>query len=83
MRFEQVMSGRWESDSQVYSAAMLSGPKRELKGIKEAQYIILSGDYKGNTVYRLYEQHVGRKEFIKRFKTLEAAVKAANKELEA
>lgn len=77
MKFEQVRNGRWESNTQVWSAAMLAGPERELKGIKEAQYIILSGDYKGTTVYRLYEQHLGRKEFIKRFKSLEAAIKFA------
>lgn len=79
MKFEQVRNGRWESDKQVCSAAMLVGAERDLKSIREAKYIIISGDYKDTTVYRLYEQHLGRKEFLKRFKTVEAAIKFANK----
>ena len=77
MKFEQVRNGRWESDTKVYSAALLTGSERELKGMEDAKYVIVAGDYKGNTAYRLYEQHLGHKEFIKRFKSVEAAIKFA------
>ncbi len=84
MKFTETSTGIWKSDITAVSAMMLAGENREPKAIHEPRFIIKQGeDKKNNTVYRLYEQHVGRKEFIKRFKTLEAAVKAANKELEA
>lgn len=80
MKFNQTSTGTWKSEQEVYSAAMLAGEKREPIGIKESKFIIKEGEYKGNTVYRLYEQHIGRKEFLKRFKTLEDAIKFASKE---
>ena len=84
MKFTETYKGIWKSDITAVSAMMLAGEKREPKGIHEPRFIIkMEEDKKGNTVYRLYEQHVGRKLFIKRFKTLEAAIKAADKEMEA
>ena len=76
--FTQTADGVWESEAKSYSAAMLAGPNREAKGILEPRYTIVEGEYKGNKVFRLYQQHVGRKEFLKRFKTPKEAVKWVN-----
>ena len=80
MKFNQVDNTRWESEVMAVSAAMLVGENREPKAIYEPRFVILQGEHKDKTVYRLYEQHVGRKQFLKRFKSLDDAVKFASKE---
>lgn len=74
MKFNQINSTTWESEAQAYTAAMLNS-KGEPVGITEARFVIEMGDYKDKTVYRLYERHLNRKQYICRFKTLEAAIK--------
>lgn len=80
MKFNKINNTKWESEEMAISAAMLAGENREPKAIHEPRFIIKEGEYKGNTVYRLYEQHMGRKEFLKRFKSVEDAIKFASKE---
>ena len=77
--FTQTRDGVWESETKAYSAAALAGPNREVVGRLSPRFTIVEGEYKGNTVYRLYEQHLGRREFLRRFKSLREAAKWANK----
>ena len=77
--FVQTRDGVWESESKAYSAVALAGPNREPRGILEPRFIIERGDRNGNTVYRLYEQRLGRRELLKRFRSPNEAAKWANK----
>ena len=53
MKFNQVSNTRWESEATAVSAAMLTGENREPKAIHEPKFVILQGEYKDKTVYRL------------------------------
>ena len=77
--FIQSRDGIWESETKSVSAAMLAGPNREARGALEPRYTIVQGEYKGATVYRLYQQRLGCQEFLKRFKTPNEAAKWLNK----
>lgn len=78
MKFNQISEDRWESEEQAYSAVALNG-NREAVGIKEARFVILKGELKGKEIYRVYEQHVGRKELVGKGRTLEQAIKIINR----
>lgn len=78
MKFNQISENKWVSDVQAYSAAMLNSD-REPIGIEEPRFTIEKGELKGKTVYRVREQHLGRKEVVGRYKTLEQAIKAIAK----
>lgn len=77
--FVQTRDGVWESEKRAYSAVAFSGPDRRPVGTLDPQFTIVEGTLNGNTVYRLYEQHLGRKEFLKRFRSPNEAAKWANK----
>ena len=77
MKFTETSKGIWESDQQAYTAAMLNADRQPV-GIKEAAYRIVEGDKNGNTVYRVYEAHLGGYRFVKSFKTLTKAINYIN-----
>jgi hypothetical protein len=79
MKFKETFKGYWESEKQTITAVMLDSNGELRHDAGEARYIIEEGEYKGNTVYRLYERGLNRKSFVKRFKTLEQAITEATK----
>lgn len=81
MTFTETWRGHWESDKMSISAAIITrddeGNSTGLVHDSVALYEIEEGEYKGQTAYRLYKAHLGGRSFVKRFKTLEQAVKFA------
>ena len=59
--FIQTFPDRWVSEKQTISAAMLAGPDRHPVSTRDSKFEIVKGEYKGKTVYRLYEQHMNRR----------------------
>lgn len=77
--FVQVSNGVWESEKQHVTAAALTGQDRHVVAERSAGFVIERGEYKGGTVYRLYERHLGNRFFLKRFRSLKDAAKYANR----
>lgn len=84
MKFTETRRGHWESDKLGISAAMITrneqGQATGLVHDNVPLYEIEEGEYKGQTAYRLYKAHLGGHSFVKRFKTLDKAIKFANEQ---
>lgn len=83
MKFTETRKGHWESDRMGISAAIIirneNGEATGLVHDSVPMYEIEEGEYKGQTAYRLYKAHLGGHSFVKRFKTLEQAIKFVDK----
>ena len=75
MKFIQTAQGIWESDAKAYDAVAFNG-KREPIGTLAPRFTII---LKGST-YKVQEQHIGHKIVIGKCKTLDKAIKVAQKE---
>lgn len=84
MKFTETRRGHWESDKLGISAAMITRNENgEATGLVHDNvplYEIEEGEHKGQTAYRLYKAHLGGHSFVKRFKTLDKAIKFANEQ---
>lgn len=84
MKFTETSKGTWTSDKQGITAAVITRNENgEATGMVHdsvPMFEIREGGHKGQTAYRLYKAHLGGYSFVKRFNTLDKAIKFANEQ---
>lgn len=83
--FIKTSDGRYVSEKQAVTAAAItydqSGPEMvgRAVGLRDPRFEIVRGEYKGQTVYRVYENGLNRRSFLFRSRSVQDAAKRVNR----